>query len=158
MILVSFTFEKSCILLIAVTNKNIIYFVCLELANSVFQHLVLLSFTQVASNSFSFLPLRSSYTVTLSSTCFFGRRSRCWKTALESLLTFTLPVFRTKQGASHKGIQPMKGFHFPSTRTTNSVRLILGSQYSLCENQTSPSALRAETSSRYQFDPPENQI
>ena len=34
----------------------------------------------------------------------------------------------------------MKGFHFPSTRTTNSVRLILGSQYSLCKslNQTSP--------------------
>ena len=28
----------------------------------------------------------------------------------------------------------MKGFHFPSTRTTNSVRLILGSQYSLCAN------------------------
>ena len=28
----------------------------------------------------------------------------------------------------------MKGFHFPSTRTTNSVRLILSTQYSLCEN------------------------
>ena len=28
----------------------------------------------------------------------------------------------------------MKGFHFPSTRTTNSVLLILGTQYSLCEN------------------------
>ena len=28
----------------------------------------------------------------------------------------------------------MKVFHFPSTRTTNSVRLILGTQYSLCEN------------------------
>ena len=28
----------------------------------------------------------------------------------------------------------MKGFHFPSTRNTNSVRLIIGSQYSLCEN------------------------
>ena len=28
----------------------------------------------------------------------------------------------------------MKGFHFPSTRTINSVRLILGWQYSLCEN------------------------
>ena len=88
----------------------------------------------------------------------------------------------------------MKGFHFPSTRTTNSIRLILGSQYSLYENyigyrndrffsltnpyilnvtqqcrcspmlifracatcdQTSPSALRAETSSRYQSDTPE---
>ena len=73
--------------------------------------------------------------------------------------TFTLLVFRTKQGVWQKGIQPRKGFHFPSTRTTNSVRLILGSQYSLCENHmTSPSALRAETSSRYQSDPPENQI
>ena len=28
----------------------------------------------------------------------------------------------------------MKGFHFPSTRTTNSVKRILGLQYSLCEN------------------------
>ena len=28
----------------------------------------------------------------------------------------------------------MKGFHFPSTRTTNSVKLILGLRYSLCEN------------------------
>ena len=27
-----------------------------------------------------------------------------------------------------------EGFSFPSTRTTNSVRLILGTQYSLCEN------------------------
>ena len=44
----------------------------------------------------------------------------------------------------------MKGFHVPSTRTTNSVLLILGSQYSLL-HQTSPSALRAETSSRYQL-------
>ena len=40
-------------------------------------------------------------------------------------LHFTLPVFRTKQGAWHKWIQLMKGFHCPSTRTTNSVRLIL---------------------------------
>ena len=43
-------------------------------------------------------------------------------------------VFRTKQGAWHKWIQLIKGFHFPSTRTTNSVRLILGTQYFLCEN------------------------
>ena len=50
------------------------------------------------------------------------------------LYFFTLPVFRIKQGAWHKWIQLMKGFHFPSTRTTNSVRLILGTQYSLCEN------------------------
>ena len=28
----------------------------------------------------------------------------------------------------------MKGFHFPSTRTTNSVRLVLGSQCSIFEN------------------------
>ena len=28
----------------------------------------------------------------------------------------------------------MKGFHFPSTRTTNSVQIILDTQYSLCEN------------------------
>ena len=49
-------------------------------------------------------------------------------------IAFTLQVFRTKQGAWHKLIQLMRGFHFPSTRTTNSVRLILGSQYSLCEN------------------------
>ena len=28
----------------------------------------------------------------------------------------------------------MKGFHFPSTTTTNSIQLILGSQYSLYEN------------------------
>ena len=47
----------------------------------------------------------------------------------------------------------MKGFHVPSTRTTKMVRPILGSQYSLCVqlHQTSPSALRAETSSRYQL-------
>ena len=45
----------------------------------------------------------------------------------------------------------MKGFHFPSTRTTNSIRLILGSPY---QHQTSPSALRG----RYQSDPPESQI
>ena len=44
------------------------------------------------------------------------------------------PVFRTKQGAWHKWIQLMKGFQFPSTRTTNSVRLIFGSQCSLYEN------------------------
>ena len=68
-----------------------------------------------------------------------GWRNWRWKAALEpgswiSLITFTLLVFRTKQGAWHKRIQLMKSFHFPSTRTTNSVRLILGSQYSLCEN------------------------
>ena len=42
----------------------------MELENSVFLHLVLLSFTSVASNSFSFNSLRSRYIATLSSTCF----------------------------------------------------------------------------------------
>ena len=43
----------------------------------------------------------------------------------------TLLVFRTKQGTWHKQIQMMKGYGFPSTRTTNLVRLIFGSQYSI---------------------------
>ena len=59
----------------------------------------------------------------------------------------------------------MKGSYFPSIRTTNLVQPILGSQYSIGNTvtalresyQTIPSALRAETSSRVQFDPPENQ-
>ena len=42
----------------------------MELENSVFLHLLLLSFTSVASNSFSFNSLRSRYIATLSSTCF----------------------------------------------------------------------------------------
>ena len=47
-------------------------FVRLELKNSVILHLVLLRLTPVASNSFSFPSLRSSYTAaTLSSTCFW---------------------------------------------------------------------------------------
>ena len=109
-------------------------FVRLELENSVLLHLVLLRFTPVASNSFSFPSFRSSYTATLSSTRFwiFLPRiefNRAKKPMLEdcALITFhfTLPVFRTEQGPWHKWIQPMKGFHFPSTRTTNSVRLIL---------------------------------
>ena len=77
-----------------------------------------------------------------------------------NLFTLTLLVFRTKQGAWRKRIQLMKAFRFPSTRTTNWVRLILGSQYSLCENyikRAPSSALRAETRSWYQSDPPENQ-
>ena len=45
-------------------------FVRLEPENSVFLHLLLLSFTPVASNSFSFPSLRLSYTATLSNTCF----------------------------------------------------------------------------------------
>ena len=77
-----------------------------------------------------------------------------------NLFTLTLLVFRTKQGAWRKRIQLMTAFRFPSTRTTNWVRLILGSQYSLCENyikRAPSSALRAETRSWYQSDPPENQ-
>ena len=123
---------------VAITNKNIICLSFLELENRVFLDLVLLSCTTVATSNSSFCPsLRSSYTATLSSTRFWifstqwnsiGRRNRRWKAALEPL------VFRTKQGAWRKRIQLMKAFRFPSTRTTNSVRLILGSQYSLCEN------------------------
>ena len=40
-------------------------------------------------------------------------------------------LFRPKQGAWHKRIQLMKCFDFLSTRTTNSVRLVVGSQYSI---------------------------
>ena len=46
-------------------------FVRLELENSVFLNLVLLSFTPVASRYFSFPSSRSGYTATLSSTCFW---------------------------------------------------------------------------------------
>ena len=147
LILVSFTFEKSSILQcrrllpVAITNKNIIYLSVTELKNSVFRC------TPVATNSFSCPSLRSSYTAALSSTCFriflpsgiqsgeetdVGRQGL--NKGLESLFTFTLLVFRTKQDAWHKRIQLKKGFHFPCTGTINSVRLILGSQYSLCQN------------------------
>ena len=77
LILVSFTFEKSSILQcrrllpVAITNKNIIYLSVPELENSVFLDLVLLSCTPVATNSFSCSSLQSSYTATLSSTCFW---------------------------------------------------------------------------------------
>ena len=154
LILVSRTFKKSSVLQcsrrlpVAITNKNIIHLSFPEMENSVFPDLVLLSCAPAATNSLSCPSLRSSYTATLSSTCFWifstqwnpiGWRNWRWKAALEpgswiSLITFTLLVFRTKQGAWHKRIQLMKSFRFPSTRTTNSVRLILGSQYSLCEN------------------------
>ena len=153
LILVSRTFKTSSVLQcsrrlpVAITNKNTIHWSVPEMENSVFPDLVLLSCTPAATNSLSCPSLRSSYTATLSSTCFWlflpsgiqsGEetdvgRQRLNK-ELESLFTFTLLVFRTKQGAWHKQIQLMKSFHFPSTRTTNSVRLILGSQYSLCEN------------------------
>ena len=51
---------------VAITNKNIIFLSVTELKNSVFLDLVLLSCTPVATNSFW-----SSYTATLSSTCFW---------------------------------------------------------------------------------------
>ena len=153
LILVSRTFKTSSVLQcsrrlpVAITNKNTIHWSVPEMENSVFPDLVLLSCTPAATNSLSCPSLRSSYTATLSSTCFWlflpsgiqsgeetdvGRQRL--NRALESLFTFTLLVFRTKQGAWHKRIQLMKGFHFPSTRTTNSIWLILGSQYSLYEN------------------------
>ena len=97
---------------VAITIKNIIYLSVPELENSVFLDLVLLSCTPVATNSFSCPSLQSSYTVTLSSTCFWlflprgiqageetdvGRQRL--NRALESLFTFTLLVFGTKQCA-----------------------------------------------------------
>ena len=70
----SFTFEKSSILqcrrLLPIANTNKKLFVRLELENRVFGTF-LLRITPVASNSFSFPALRSSYTATLSSTCFW---------------------------------------------------------------------------------------
>ena len=55
----------------------------------------------------------------------------------------------------------MKGFHFPSTRTTNSVRLILGLQYSLAENYIKRACLLwglKQVLVTQQSDHPENQI
>ena len=87
----------------------------MELKNSIFLDLVLLSCTPVAINSFSCPSLRSSYTATLSSTCFWillpsgiqsGEETDVGRhrlnRALESLFTFTLLVFRTKQDTWHK--------------------------------------------------------
>ena len=68
--------------------------------------------------------------------CSYFELGLLWNRALESLFTFTLLVFRIKRDAWHKRIQLKKGFHFLSTRTINSVRLILGSQYSLCETKS----------------------
>ena len=68
--------------------------------------------------------------------CSYFELGLLWNRALESLFTFTLLVSRIKQDAWHKRIQLKKGFHFLSTRTINSVRLILGSQYSLCETKS----------------------
>ena len=140
-------------------------------SNSVFLDLILLRFTPVASYTFycpSWRSTANSLSATLSCTCFWiflpsgiqsgketdvGRQRLNW--VLESLFTFGLLVFRTKQGAWHKRIKLMKVSDFPSTRTTNSVRLILGSQKgnnftrtALQEShQTTSFALRPETSS-----------
>ena len=144
LILVSFTFEKSSTfrdseLPVAITN--VIYLSVPELESSVFLDSVLLRFTAVALCS-SWRSIATSSSATLSCTCFriflpsgiqsgeeTSWRHRRWKAALEpkleSLFTFTLLLFRTKQGAWHKLIHLMKGSDFPSTRTTNSVRPIL---------------------------------
>ena len=77
LILVSCTFEKSSIpqcsrwLPVAITNKNILHLSIPEMGNSVFPDLVLLSCTPAATSSLSCPSLRSSYTATLSSTCFW---------------------------------------------------------------------------------------
>ena len=96
----------------AITNKNIGYLSVTELKNSVFPNLVLLSCTPVATNSFSCPSLRWSYTVKymfLPSGIQLGEETNVGRQrlnrALESLFTFTLLVFRTKQDAWHKQIQ-----------------------------------------------------
>ena len=96
LVLVSFTFETSSILqckrllLVAITDKNIIYLSVPELKNSVFLDLLLLSCTPVASNSFSWPSLRSNYTSVKYMFLNFstqwnsiGRRNRRWKVALK---------------------------------------------------------------------------
>ena len=105
----------------------------------------------VASNSY----LHCGYTVKYMFLNFstqlnsIGRRNRYWKTALESLFNFHFPVFRTKQGAWHKRIR----LNYKLSLTYPRLAI-----FSLRElHQTSPSTLRAETSFRYQYDPPENQ-
>ena len=86
-------------------------YICrLELENSVFLHLVLLRFIPVASNSFSFPSLRSSYTAaTLSSTCFWiflpSRIQSGEETDIGRQRLNYSPIFRTKQVAWHKRIQ-----------------------------------------------------
>ena len=139
LILVSFTFEKSSILQCSPhcnhQQKHYtldLYLSVPELENSVFLDLVLLSCTPVATlHSYTVKYMFLTFSTQWNS---IGWRNWRWKVVLESLFTFTLLVFRTKQGAWHKRIQLGKGFHFISTRTINSVQLILGSQYSLCEN------------------------
>ena len=107
------------------TKTLYIRLVFVRSGTSVFLDLVLLSCTPVATNSFSCSSLQSSYTATLSSTCFWLFLPSGIQSGEETDVgTFTLLVFRNKQGAWHKGTQLMKGFDFPFTTTKNSIRLI----------------------------------
>ena len=86
--------------------------------------------------------------------------------ALKSLFTFTLLVFRTKQGVgTNKYIWKRVLIFLPQELRTwfdlsSAPNILLAIQHfhtvtALREShQTSPSALRAETSSRVQYDPP----
>ena len=144
---------------------NIICLSFSELENSVFLDLVLLRFTPVTSYSFSCPPWRSSFTATLVCTCFWI----CLPSGIQSgeetdVGTFILLLFRNKQGAWHKGTQLMKGFDFRFTTTKNPCDILLAMiqhfhKYSFQMREShQTSALRAETSSRFQSDPPENQF
>ena len=112
LILVSFTFEKSSILqcrrpLPIAINKNMIYLSVwnwriafpalgsLKFYSSCFQFF-LFSFFTVTLHSYTVKYMFLNFSTQYNS---IGRRNRRWKTALESLFTFTLPVFKTKQGA-----------------------------------------------------------
>ena len=104
---------------------NIICLSFSELENSVFLDLVLLRFTPATSYSFSCPSWRSSFTATLSCTCFWIFLPSGIQSGEETVVgTFILLLFRNKQGAWHKGTQLMKGFDFPFTTTKNSIRLI----------------------------------
>ena len=104
---------------------NIICLSFSELENCVFLDLVLLRFTTATSYSFSCPSWRSSFTATLSCTCFWIFLPSGIQSAEETDVgTFILLLFRNKQGAWHKGTQLMKGFDFPFTTTKNSIRLI----------------------------------
>ena len=76
-----------------------------------------------------------SFWIFLSSEIQSGEKKRTLEDSAWNLFTFTLLIFRTKQGAWHKRIQLKRGSDFPSTRTSHTVRLILGLQYSV-ENPT----------------------
>ena len=101
-----------------------------ERSNGIFLDLILLRFTPAASSCSFYCPswqsTANSSSATLSCTCFWislpsgiqwgeetdvGRQRLKW--VLESLFTFALLVFRTKQGNWHKRIQLMKGSDFP---------------------------------------------